>query len=68
MPGQSDSSMFLPSIAVDTRTADQLAEIAWIEGTTVAWVVRRALAGYADGYLSHLRQMQQDHDGGPAAN
>ena len=63
-----DNSTFLPSVAVDTRTARQLAEIAWLEGQTVSYIVRRALGGYADGYLEHLRQMQQDHDGGPSAD
>jgi len=59
---------FLPMIPVDTATADQLAEIAWIEGATVAWIVRRALAGYADDYMERIRDMQNDHDAGPAAN
>jgi hypothetical protein len=53
-----DNSTFLPSIAVDTRTADALAEIAWLEGRTVAWVVRRALEGYTTGYLEHLRSLE----------
>lgn len=61
-----DNCTFLPSIAVDTRTADQLAEIAWIEGTTVSYVVRRALGGYAEGYLLRLRELEAGDADGPA--
>jgi len=40
------------------RTADALDEIARLEGRTVAWVVRRALEGYCEGYLEHLRSLE----------
>ena len=64
-----DTSVFLPVI-VDARTAtaDQLAEIAWIEGTTVSYVVRRALESYAGGYLARIPAMQRDDDSGPSSN
>jgi hypothetical protein len=62
------TSTMLPPVPVGTATADQLAEIAWIEGTTVSYVVRRALEGYAEDYLARIRAMQEDHDSGPSSN
>lgn len=48
LPGR---SAFLPPVAVDSRTAGQLTRIARIEQTTVAAIMRQALADYADDYL-----------------
>ena len=48
MPGR---STFLPPVAVDSHTADRLGRIARIEDTTVATIIRQALADYADDYL-----------------
>lgn len=62
------ASVMLPPVPVGTATADALAEIAWLEGQTVSYVVRRALEGYAGGYLARIRAMQQDHDSGPSTN
>ena len=62
------ATVMLPPVPVGTATADQLAEIAWIEGTTVSWVVRRALEGYVQTYLQHVRAMQQDYDSGSSSN
>jgi len=62
------ASTMLPPVPVDTRTADQLAEIAFMEGTTVSRVVRRALEGYVQIYLQHVRAAQQDYDSGPSSS
>jgi hypothetical protein len=42
MPDLHTESTFLPMVPVSPQTADQLAEIAWLEGTTVSYIVRRA--------------------------
>jgi hypothetical protein len=55
-------------VPVGVRTADQLAEIAWVEGQTVSWVVRRCLADYAEGYLARLRGERHDGDSWPSSN
>jgi hypothetical protein len=31
-------------------------------------VVRRALEGYAGGYVARIRAIQQDHDSDPSSN
>lgn len=65
---QRPQTTFLPMVAVDTATADQLAEIAWIEGRTVSWIMRRALGEYADEYFETARTEQEGHDSGPMSN
>lgn len=60
MPDLPSTSVFLPMVPVSPGTADALAEIAWLEGQTVSWVVRRALEGYAEDYLEHLRSLEAD--------
>jgi len=45
-------------VPVSPETVDALAEIAWLEGQTVSFVVRRALEGYAEDYLEHLRSLE----------
>jgi hypothetical protein len=51
-------SVFLPMVPVPPGTADALAEIAWLEGQTVSYIVRRALTGYAESYLLRLRELE----------
>lgn len=62
------ATTFLPMVPVDTRTADQLAEIAWMEGHTVSWIMRRALSTYAEEYFARARAEQEGYDSGPPMN
>ena len=60
MPDLDSVSVFLPMVPVSTETADGLAEIAWLEGQTVSWVVRRALTDYCQGAMAYLREIEAE--------